>query len=348
MNKILRSLIYLAIHPLRATKIMNLYAFLHGKYKYVTILSHAYIESFYKNKPAAMTAMSTNVNNCCRGGDMADNQIIIINIHNNLLHSGGLTDRLKGICTLYMFAKKQNLNFKIYFVHPFNLEKYLLANVHDWTIDEKQISYNLKTTAIYTWENEKAAKDFFRKNRNKRQLHIGCNSRECFDDYSKLFNELFKPSPFLLNNLKPHIEMLGGAGNYVSISFRFQNLLGEFVEGGSTALDNEEQKELIDKCLNAINNIKQQYADIEKILITSDSNVFREIATYTYTLPDEVGHIDYAGAGKSKELTAFLDMFLISIAKKAYQVRTAEMYNSDFPCMAAKMGNVPYEMILLK
>jgi hypothetical protein len=130
--------------------------------------------------------------------------------------------------------------------------------------------------------------------------------------------------------------------------------LGEFVEGNSSALDKEEQKSLIDKCLYAINNIMQQHADIEKILITSDSNVFREITAhtyiyiYTYTLPDEVGHIDYAENGKSKELTAFLDMFLISRAKKAYQVRTSAMYNSDFPCMAAKMGNVPYEMILLK
>jgi len=38
-------------------------------------------------------------------------------------------------------------------------------------------------------------------------------------------------------------------------------------------------------------------------------------------------------------------MFLIAGAKQAFQVRDKRMYNSDFPCMAAKLGEVPYKMI---
>ena len=130
-------------------------------------------------------------------------------------------------------------------------------------------------------------------------------------------------------------------------------MFGESEEAKSTSLSPENQKLLINQCLEAIVQIKEVHADIEKILVTSDSNLFRELVTkkfdfvYTYILPEEVGHIDYAEAGKGKELTAFLDMYLIAGAKKAYQVRNANMYNSDFPNMAAKINNVPYEMILL-
>lgn len=278
---------------------------------------------------------------------------IIINVHDGLLHSGGLTDRLKGMCTLYAFAKKENYIFKIFFISPFRLEKYLLPNIYDWMIDEESISYDLNTTAIYTWENEAVSSSFFRQNDKKQQLHIACNSSECAKNYSEIFTELFKPSPLLAEELRSHTNLLGGTGRYISISLRFQNLLGEFEEAESTSLSPENQKLLINQCLEAIVQIKEVHADIEKILVTSDSNLFRELVTkkfdfvYTYILPEEVGHIDYAEAGKGKELTAFLDMYLIAGAKKAYQVRNANMYNSDFPNMAAKINNVPYEMILL-
>ncbi len=184
-------------------------------------------------------------------------------------------------------------------------------------------------------------------------MHIACNSSECADNYSKLFHELFKPSDLLAEQLSIHTNLLGGKNKYISISFRFQNLLGEFEEANSTSLKTGLQTLLIKKCLETIYKLKEEHPDLDKILITSDSNLFRKLVTktydfvYTYVLPEEVGHIDYAAAGKVKELTAFLDMFLIAGAKKAYQVRSNDMYNSDFPKMAAKINNVPYEMILI-
>ncbi|SEG50344.1 hypothetical protein SAMN05421847_2534 [Halpernia humi] len=350
VKKFLISLFYLLTNPVRAVKIMSLYRFLKGRYRATIILSHSYREAFYRRKQGR--------NNHLKAADFnkkntLENQQIIINIHDGLMRSGGLTDRLKGICTLYMFAKKNNFKFKIYFIYPFNLEKYLVPNNYDWSIEEDEIYYNLTKTAIYTWENEKFAGDFFRLNKSKEQLHVSCNSGECFNHYSELFFELFKPSPFLESKIEFHRQKLGGVGNYISMSFRFQNLLGEFEEGKSTALNEEKRKFLIEKCLIAVNKIKLKHKDAKKILITSDSNIFREIATktyayiYTYILPEEVGHIDFADAGKGKELTAFMDMFLIAGAEKAYQIRSAEMYNSDFPKMAAKINNVPYEMILI-
>lgn len=349
MNKAYQSVFYMIAHPERAVKITNLYRFLKGRYRLTTILAHSYKESVYSKiekskKDSYDTSKESNTEKHLQA---------ILSMHDGVLHSGGLTDRLKGICTLYMFAKKQNLAFKIYFVFPFNLEKYLVPNFYDWSIKSNDISYNLNKTALFTWENEKSAHHFFHQNKKKTQLHIGCNSDECVVQYAELFHELFKPSIFLADQIKLHTENLGGDRNYVSISFRFQNLLGEFKEWNSTALNVEYRKLLIEKCLSKINEIMDQHKNIKKILITSDSNVFREIVTnifpyaYTYIVPEEIGHIDYAGPGKGKELTAFLDMFLIAGAKKAYQIRTTEMYNSDFPKMAAKINDVPYEMILI-
>lgn len=274
---------------------------------------------------------------------------LIITLHDGLTHTGGLTDRLKGICTLYNFAKNNGFVFKIYFTVPFRLEKYLLPNTYDWTVEDSALRYDLESTAVYTWEDIHSADYFFQRNRTKEQLHIGCNSGESFPYYSELFHELFRPSELLDTEVKYHLERLGGRQKFIAISFRFQNLLGEFKEGNSTALDKSKQEMLIQKCLQAIAKIKDgQTADI---LVTSDSNVFRDIASetfpyvYTYTIPEEVGHIDYAEAGKSKELTAFVDMILISCAKNAYQIRSIEMYNSDFPRMAAKINNVPYKLV---
>lgn len=336
----------MVLHPFRVVKVMKLYSILKGKYRSTIILTHIYKEAYYRKKNKEKKTFTTTA-------DIDTKKQVIINIQEGLFHTGGISDRLKGICTLYMYAKNHNYIFKVHFIFPFKLEKYLLPNHYDWCVDEDYISYNLNTTAVYTWENEIFVDNFFHSNSDKMQLHISCNSWECLPKYSELFNELFKPSSFLQKEIEFHTKKLGGSGNYISISFRFQNLLGEFKEGASMSLSNENRKILINKCLLAINNLKKKYDDIDKILITSDSNHFRDIATqkygfaYSFIVAEETGHIDFAGVGKGKELTAFLDMFLISGAKKAYQIRSSEMYDSDFPNVSARINKVPYEMILI-
>jgi len=339
INKFTKGLLYLIGHPMRAIRIIKTYKHLRGRYRMITIMSHAYLESVYeqKHKKSGLGKIEDN------------NHKFILYKADGFVHSGGLTDRLKGICTLYMYAKQRQKQFYLSFTHPFNITEYLLPNDYDWVISQEKISYNLKTTAIYTYEHNKDMEKFMKSNSDKIQIHVGCNSRECFKDFSLIFKELFKPSPFLEMQIKSQKENLGS--EYISISFRFQNLLGEFTEAKSKPIEKMQQNELINKCIHAIDDIKQRHINIPQILITSDSNKFREIAihtytyTYTYIIDHEVGHIDYSD--NSKELTAFLDFFLIAGAKKAYQVRTIEMYNSDFPVFAAKSNNVPYEMILI-
>jgi hypothetical protein len=244
-------------------------------------------------------------------------------------------------------AKSNGLIYKLFFVHPFDLKKYLLPNKYDWTIDESAIKFNTKHSAVYIYENRECAESFVRQNKTKYQLHIQCNSGESYKNFSFLFNELFRPSDYLRANLDLNKKLL--ENNYISISFRFQNLLGDFTESGSKPLDIMAKEKLIHKCLDAINEIKISHSEIPTVLITSDSNTFRNIATNTYSflyiIPQEVGHIEFSNNGGDNTLAAFLDFFLISGAQKAYQVRTKEMYNSDFPKFAAKLGEVPYKMI---
>ncbi|MDR1782646.1 MAG: hypothetical protein LBR13_00065 [Dysgonamonadaceae bacterium] len=294
-------------------------------------MAHAYCESFYNSVFY----------------DDRNNALSVIQIFNGSVHTGGLTDRLKGICSLYEMAKSNGLIYKLFFVHPFDLKKYLLPNKYDWTIDESAIKFNTKHSAVYIYENRECAESFVRQNKTKYQLHIQCNSGESYKNFSFLFNELFRPSDYLRANLDLNKKLL--ENNYISISFRFQNLLGDFTESGSKPLDIMAKEKLIHKCLDAINEIKISHSEIPTVLITSDSNTFRNIATNTYSflyiIPQEVGHIEFSNNGGDNTLAAFLDFFLISGAQKAYQVRTKEMYNSDFPKFAAKLGEVPYKMI---
>ncbi len=141
--KLWLSITYLIKSPLRALSITFLYKNLKGRYRMTTILAHALRESTYE------TLYNRGRDFSADRKDTVNHKQLIINIHDGLLHSGGLTDRLKGMCTLYSYSKKGNYDFKIYFVFPFLLEKYLSANSYDWTIDKGSLSYNLKTTAIY-------------------------------------------------------------------------------------------------------------------------------------------------------------------------------------------------------
>ena len=144
---------------------------------------------------------------------------------------GGLTDRLRGMASAYRFATEHNLDFKIFHNSPFLLQEVLMPNKVDWTIDEKQISRNssiAKPVLLYR-------EDFNNDSALERQLddkHVQFHLYSCVDTlgekFPEYFNELFKPSPLLEEQLRHYKFQLGT--NYSSYSFRFQNKLGDFKE----------------------------------------------------------------------------------------------------------------------
>ena len=144
---------------------------------------------------------------------------------------GGLTDRLRGMASAYKFAAEHHLDFKIYHTSPFLLQEILQTNKIDWIIDESEIIRDrskAKPVLLYR-------EDFDNDSALERQLdstHEQFHLYSCVDTlgekFPEYFNDLFKPSPLLEKELAHYSELLGT--NYTAISFRFQNMLGDFKE----------------------------------------------------------------------------------------------------------------------
>jgi hypothetical protein len=280
-------------------------------------------------------------------------------------HVGGLADRLRGMLTTYQYCKEHNLCFKIHHIFAFDISKFLAPNQYDWTIPKNEISYNsrlavpvdLNANTEYNWLMEDkrsyATFEYALSRFHKPQVHVYSNCMNKTEFYHEIFNELFVPTPLLANALQPHADVL--ASGYVSISFRFQSLLGDFKDSIDTpSINTTQQQVLIDKMLAVIDNIKQQH-NVKKVLITADSIRFRSIAAHTYDYvyvvegvpqhinrkfgADEDINVDAAA------LLAFVDFFLIRGAQKAYHVVAAPMYRGGFARVAAFTSGIPFEYV---
>lgn len=140
-------------------------------------------------------------------------------------------------------------------------------------------------------------------------------------------------------------------GGYVSVTFRFQQLLGDFKEGNYIVLPPPERMLLINKCLEFVNNIHKKHQDAEWVLVTSDSvsflNAAKDKFSFVYIVPGVVLHPDWSKAeGNLPYAKSFIDIFMIANAKKAYNYSTGGMYsNSGFAKNAARIGGIEYENI---
>jgi len=174
----------------------------------------------------------------------------IIYMLDGRVYSGGITDIIRGIISMYKFSKEVGFNFRIKFNYPYELKEYLEPNLYNWYVSEDEISYN-SNTSIPLWlycahnsygktrefENDfqtDLLNRFIKRNAAKTQYHIYTNSQFAKEyEYSVLFNELFRPSKLLQGILNQHKLNLGV--KYISITFRFQQLLGDFIEKESGA-----------------------------------------------------------------------------------------------------------------
>jgi hypothetical protein len=268
---------------------------------------------------------------------------------------GGLSDRLRGIVSVYKLCKRLNLAFKINFTIPFKLNEYLQPGNYDWYILPDAICYNKKQARpcfVFDYGNypynikQQAfwAKRFFKE--NYKQIHIYTNMLIAEKEYAMLFSELFKPVPELETLIDYNVSLLGGKNKFTSVAFRFLQLLGDFRENGDTpVLPVAERKILINKCMKHLKEIYNEN-DGAKVLVTSDSVSFLEEAkklSFVYVIPGGVRHIDTChDTGKDVNLKLFLDYFVLSRSKKIYLVIEDQMYNSGFSYRSALLNNVPF------
>jgi len=274
------------------------------------------------------------------------------------MHHGGLTDRLRGIVSAYSVSKDLGYDFKIHFVHPFRLIDYLVPNKVDWQIADGDVCYNSKDARpMFCGSNGTFVEPFFQRLWFKKkykepvsQVHVYTNAMLLprGNGFHDCFHELFRPSVALEKALASHMETL--MGGYYAMTFRFQQLLGDFKEEPQfTILSADEQQVLMDRCLAQIDCV---CAKLEKkrVLLTADSRKFLDYAQqrldYVYVVPGAVAHMDWSSdIPFDVNLKSFVDFYMISRAERVFLFQTGKMYNSGFPRRAAQVGNVPFKHI---
>lgn len=261
------------------------------------------------------------------------------------IHHGGLSDRLWGMISTYDYCLQHNLKFKALWNFPYELSTFLEPNLYDWSIDNKNIQYNHHISAPivishrpYIREQIKLANKCLDNKHN--QLHIYTNMRYSYPgNFRYLFKELFKPTNLLRQAIIYHQHNL--PENYVSLTFRFQQLLGDLNEKNFKTLDALAQNRLIDKAFNYIEHVHNKHPGIPQFLVTSDSIKFLSQATqnfpYVYIIPGKIVHMDYDGMNSGIEihLKSFVDMFMIAGAKTVYNAVLPPLYRTDFPYTAS-------------
>lgn len=283
-------------------------------------------------------------------------QTLIVLVDGKFWH-GGFCDRLKGIISLYHFAKIKGLEFHLYYNFPFNMEDYLKPNKYNWEIKEADICRNYFYVRYLNLVGDNSITRLTRL-ATKKQIQCYANRdivdslNQCYKtnySWGELFRELFNPTPQLSALIDYHKNNI--AGTYVCAVYRFQQLLGDFVEYDFPELNESEKERLIEKMLQSVEEISAKHSNM-KVLVTSDSELFlNRVANLPriYTIPGKVVHIDNT-INESHEvyLKSFLDFFLLSEGEKIYSIGTVEMYKTEFPLYAAKLNNIPFERILIE
>ena len=288
-----------------------------------------------------------------------DKKLGIVYMADGWCNPGGLCDRLYGIVSLYKISIEQKVPFYINFVAPFSISAYLLPNIVDWRIKREKgsladkhenILYVFCSSKEYEYplckESEIQRKFLMNNTMNKESLYEVYTNAHLVEnpiEFSKLYNELFVPSKPLLDAVNANTKNINAP--YVAIVLRFQNLLGDFVEGKTAPLEEAKQRDLINKLQRKISEIHFQNPCC-KVLVTSDSRKFLDslwFLDYVYTIPGNVVHMSFTN-DKSFEthLKSFVDLYMVSNADKIFLISTANMYHSGFAKFASMIHNKQY------
>ena len=279
---------------------------------------------------------------------------VVVMIDGRTVH-GGLSDRIRGIASIYGFCKAHHVPFHVYYKFPFKLEDYLQPNTINWTISEEQISYNSQQAApvllmlhLLPSKLHKAYLKYRIKHANGKQLHVYTNTIIDEVHYAENFQSLFRPVDVLRETVEIQRKILGE--HYVAVTLRFQQLLDDFKEGDYLTLAPESREKLIVRCIEKIRDLHNERHPHSVILVTSDSSTFLaravEALPFVRTISGKVVHMDYTlNAPYEVYLKSFVDMLTLSEADKIYLLRTDEMYKSGFAYRAAAIHRKPYEYI---
>lgn len=285
-------------------------------------------------------------------------QPMLISVIDKRRKTKGLTDRFKGIVSMYALSKAIGVPFRLIFDHPFELSEFLEPHAYNWKPQAGELSDCVSDVRFKIMSKQPPLSKLTKIFPLTRQVWVYAkvdyleeiNAQYHTDfHWGALFHELFKPSELLEQHLRIHLNNLGRQA-FIACVFRFQSLLGDFKEYHFETLDPAAQQELIQKNKEALREIVEQ-SDVP-VLVTSDSVTFLATAgdlPGVYTIPGKVVHIDNVDdAGKEVYMKSFIDFLMLSRARKIYSIGTSAMYKTDFPKYAAKLNEVPFERILVE
>ncbi|MDE7468191.1 MAG: hypothetical protein K2M61_07535 [Muribaculaceae bacterium] len=266
---------------------------------------------------------------------------------------GGLSDRLWGLISTYIACEKKGLEFKVNWVYPFRLTTFLEPAEVDWRITPEELTYDPRlATPVFVNNNHNVKNQWkllMRIGRSgKRQEHVYSPAHIERDRFGEYFALLFRPTAVLQNAIDEQQKAIGGT--YVSITFRFQQLLGDFKEGNFPTLAAAEQQRLLDRSIATIEEIRRRHPEVDRILVTSDSGRMLQAAAelpYVYTIPGKLIHMSFTDESEAEmsHLKAFLDFFMIGGARKVYFAQAPGIYGSTFAHTASRLHKAPYEVI---
>ena len=266
----------------------------------------------------------------------------------------GFADRLRGIISAYAYAKCIGIPYRLEHNEPYRWEDYFVPNHYDWRLRDGEKSYNLRYARPAFFMDDSRG-DHLLKLNHALQRHIYSN--QSFLDllnhtfqtrlkYHELYNELFCPSKKLQKQIDRVQSEMGT--EYVSVSFRFQRLMGDFDDIIGRVLAESERLVLIDKCRAFLCELKIKHPEVPRLLVTSDSSTFVHAISdlrFCYVIPGNIGHLGMA-QHESVLMKTFLDFYMISKARKVYMAHTGEMYRGGFAQSAAATTNTLYEEIV--
>jgi len=269
---------------------------------------------------------------------------------------GGLSDRLRGLFSVYYYCQKKSYDFKICWTYPFKLQDYLEPASFNWIVDPESICYNKHEVDFrffnsYSFMNENETPYFELLNSSKPILHVYSNVTLHEELFENMFIELFKPAPALEQAVNQCLKNLNGKYNYISITFRFIGILGDFKDKDKSygGLDDKKKKEYIHKCISVCEKLHNKHNGM--LLVTSDSPIFLAEAqklNFVYIIPGKVVHMDNVSSDNYQlHLKSFVDMMMISKADKCYSYSYGKMFkDSKFARTSALIGSRPFESII--
>lgn len=284
---------------------------------------------------------------------MAYNSTVVAVVDGRLM-SGGMADRFKGIVSLYAWAKIHHKPFRIQYTHPFHLTDYVVPNQYDWIPQEGDYVESVFASKILCAFGDNNVKVRLDKRKGGKQIHyygfMDVISSLGYEesDWGVLFKELFKPTLSLQNKID---QIKRNHQNYISVVFRFQNLLGDFPEYHYQECSDEKKRLLIKTCMEELQQIIYQYPHCE-CLVTSDSVTFLETVKSlkgVFIIPGHPIHMGSNPSGNYDDYEkSFLDFYMLADSEKIFSVVYKEMYPSQFPLYASKVNNIPFERIFVK